>query len=642
MATSKLAWYVNRLRSMSAPEVAYRVGEQVKRRQARGKHGSLDMFVQADGPLPFIVPPTDAGLAHVAGANRQAWMLLEREVRAGTHHLLGLDWPVEPGPAKWHLDAVSGQPWPSDIYCFDVPYRHASGFGDVKFVWELGRLQHLPPLAAAWRAGGDAALGDLVCAELESWIDANPPYLGVGWVSGIELSMRTVSILLTLGLLDGYEIPPALQTKLKACLSAHGFWLHRYPSKFSSANNHLIAEATGLFVLSTCWPAHPEAEKWRRYGLNVLTSQVTKQFHEDGIGAEQSPTYTAFTLEWYLTASHVARSAGQPFSPQVEARLAQAGRALRTMMDCAGQCPRIGDDDEGAVTGSGQGREELYVTSVLAGLATHLDCPDAAPPVAAQCLRNAYLGEAVQTAPPADTAHSFTAGGYTVLRESVGGQESLLIFDHGPLGHLSIAGHGHADALSLWLHVGGVPVLIDAGTYLYHAGAEWRDLFRGTGAHNTVIVGDTDQSEILGPFNWGRKARTTLIAAAEAVEGFSVSADHDGYAKTHRLRHIRTVSRAASGVYRIEDRLEGNSDAGAEARWLINPALKAAAEGREASIALPGGGFVTLESTTPFAARDGWASAAFGHKTEALQLVNTLNESGEAERAASVTLRIQL
>ena len=40
--------------------------------------------------------------------------------------------------------------------------------------------------------------------------------------------------------------------------------------------------------------------------------------------------------------------------------------------------------------------------------------------------------------------------------------------DAGPLGYQTIAAHGHADALSFTLSVGGMEFLVDPGTYAYH------------------------------------------------------------------------------------------------------------------------------------------------------------------------------
>ena len=72
----------------------------------------------------------------------------------------------------------------------------------------------------------------------------------------------------------------------------------------------------------------------------------------------------------------------------------------------------------------------------------------------------------------------------------------------GPLGYLSIAAHGHADALSFVLNIGDREILVDPGTYAYHTDPAWRRYFRSTLAHNTVGIDGEDQSVQAGNFMW--------------------------------------------------------------------------------------------------------------------------------------------
>ena len=52
-AQSKFALYFNRLRAMSAPEIAHRASESLKRNAARTING-LDQFQIKDGPAPAL------------------------------------------------------------------------------------------------------------------------------------------------------------------------------------------------------------------------------------------------------------------------------------------------------------------------------------------------------------------------------------------------------------------------------------------------------------------------------------------------------------------------------------------------------------------------------------------------------------
>jgi uncharacterized heparinase superfamily protein len=94
---------------------------------------------------------------------------------------------------------------------------------------------------------------------------------------------------------------------------------------------------------------------------------------------------------------------------------------------------------------------------------------------------------------------------------------------------LSIAAHGHADALAFTLSIAGEEMLIDPGTYAYHTQKAWRNYFRSTAAHNTLRVDGKNQSEIGGNFMWLRKAQACLIKhdVCDNVQVFE--GEHDGY-----------------------------------------------------------------------------------------------------------------
>ena len=65
--------------------------------------------------------------------------------------------------------------------------------------------------------------------------------------------------------------------------------------------------------------------------------------------------------------------------------------------------------------------------------------------------------------------------------------------------------HAHADTLAYELWIRDKPVITDSGVFEYTPGA-WRDFFRWTRAHNTLVVDGYDQSEVWGSFRVARRA----------------------------------------------------------------------------------------------------------------------------------------
>jgi len=129
-------------------------------------------------------------------------------------------------------------------------------------------------------------------------------------------------------------------------------------------------------------------------------------------------------------------------------------------------------------------------------------------------------------------SRSFPDGGYYILGANLGcADEVKVIVDCGPLGYLSIAAHGHADALAFVLSVAGHEILIDPGTYSYHTEPIWREYFRGTAAHNTVLIDGLDQSVQGGNFMWLRHASARCVAFEHTDESGHFVGEHDGYSR---------------------------------------------------------------------------------------------------------------
>jgi len=153
----------------------------------------------------------------------------------------------------------------------------------------------------------------------------------------------------------------------------------------------------------------------------------------------------------------------------------------------------------------------------------------------------------------------FADGGYYILGcefETPG--EIRIVADAGPLGYRSIAAHGHADALSFTLSVGGRAIKNNPGTYAYHTQERWRDYFRGTAAHNTVRIDGLDQSEPGGNFLWLRKARAGCSLWLSSAHKDSFEGWHDGYMRLpDPVKHRRLIELdKASRLVVVEDSLE--------------------------------------------------------------------------------------
>jgi hypothetical protein len=632
-----IRWHKSRLAAMSMSEVGHRVAEQTAR--LSGRRFSREWTeIPAEGRIAQL-PYIRGAWSEMPGALKVRVAEQAGKTIAGKFELLGVSWlhtpEMPPALEFWHLDE-KGIPWSNpDQYCFDISYRASSG-REIKHVWEINRLQFLVPLAVHARLTGDSRINKLVLGIISSWMQGNPPYRGVNWVSGVELALRAISVAVALSIIGLEEIEKADLVDIERFFAAHLFWLKRYPSLHSSENNHRVAELVGSLVCMAIAPGIGTEGNLKR-DLDQLMTQIESQILCDGVGAEQSPTYAAFSIELALTAFFSLDIPSEELPAAVRQRLSAWTDHIQWISSSAGDVPMIGDCDDGKVVGIEDSAGPPYVASIAECVADYLNHP--APPLSRRYLdlRDAlfFSPRAYSTAAPATLPvgmKTWKVGGYSVWR-AIPSSPIVLVFDHGPLGYLSIAAHGHADALSVWLSMGDTPVIVDAGTYVYNSSPLWRERLRSSLVHNTLSIHQLSSSSTSGPFNWAAKADARLVSGYASMNR-EVVAEHDGYLRNCGVRHRRRVSMSDEGSITIGDELIGGPNPlPVQISFLVNADLSVRInDSRPNSIVVEKAGRPiaefscngVLDPRIAFGCGDagnGWMSPSFGKLNAAYQIL---------------------
>lgn len=553
---------------MSPAEIVYRARQGWRRWYFRWKPVNAQLLVGTQRTLP-IIPGLLEG-AKLTAFNEELLVAMALLPLQNKFRTLGREWALKTDDRRWHFDPVSEQVWPQAKYCMDIDLRQNGDLGDPKYIWELNRLQFLQPIAVVAALNERLDLTKFCIEQVESWIDSNPAYLGVNWSAGIELALRVVSISVVTSCL-GLHFDTKQKSKVIECLALHGFWIERFLSRHSSANNHLVAEASGLFLLGCLLPDLEQADRWRSVGKQMLEKESMLQIHPDGIGAEQSFTYSCFSLEWLMLCVLVGDRVKQPLSASVRDVIARGSGAFKYLMDGYCHPPQVGDDDEGRVLYIA-GESSEYVSTILGYAASLLNDPTVASPCARVDFGSVFYPPIGKGPDFRSQFHEFPSGGYTAIRDEFRDRKVFMLFDHGPLGYLSLAAHGHADALSIWLHIDDQPVLVDAGTYTYGSSGQWREYFKSTPAHNTLSVNGESSSVMASSFNWSQKAEVKMTRSRRDQAVF-LEAEHNGYLRRFATVHRRQITYAA-GTFRIADTLmHCPSSLPVEVNWLFHPRL---------------------------------------------------------------------
>jgi hypothetical protein len=540
-----LRWRLNRLRCMTPVEVAHRALRAMLARAERA-----GMVRAPTVPAPDLTMSGKAWVHRDAGVNPDRYLAAADDLAHGRFDLFALR-SLELGvPPRWNRDPKTGIEAPL-IYGKLLDYRDPDLVGDIKYLWELNRHLHLVTLAQAYALSRKRRYYDALVEQLDSWFIACPYAMGPNWASALEAGIRLVNWALAWQLVQPIKDEDFKARWLRSVYE-HAHFIRHWFSAHSSANNHLLGEATGLYIAALTWPHWPDIREWGKVAKHIVEREALAQNAPDGVNREQTVWYQQFVLDMLLTSLLAGKANGESFSAAYESRVEAMLDYVAAIMDVGGSVPMFGDADDGHLVrldpdpAFSPYRSALGLGALLFGRGD-FKLKALALDDRARWLLGAGAAAEYDALPAQATRlpvrQSFAEGGYYILGADLDtSAEIRAVVDAGPLGYRSIAAHGHADALAFTLSVGGREFLVDPGTYAYHTQERWREYFRGTGAHNTVRIDGLDQSEQGGNFMWVKHARAGCGLWLSSAEKDTFEGWHDGYMRlADPVKHRRLL-----------------------------------------------------------------------------------------------------
>lgn len=552
------SWYVHRLRAMTPAEILWRAHTAARNwtdlwlLPGRQKSRLLDALgnFRDDRRAPLL------NFSPAAGDFPQAWrqQLIERSYQIAKGRLTYFDMhDADLGnPIDWHKDHKSGKAAPRTP-SQKIDYRDFEVTGDCKFVWEPNRHHQLVVLARAYRLTGEKKYATWAVEQLDGWLTENPYGLGMNWRSPLELGIRLINLVWMVDLIsDSGLVAGEFRERLLNAVYLHLWEIARKYSRGSSANNHLVGEAAGVFVASSYFHQFKRSPQWQSVSRRILSEEIVRQTYPDGGPREQALGYHLFIEHFFLIAGLVGRRVGCEFPPEYWQRLEKMFEFSAAMIEAGDGVSNFGDCDDGYVLDLGGPHGDVSPwLAVAAVVFQRADFKAAVGEFSETALwllgpegRSKFDAIPLPKPPQPLRSRALTDSGYYLLQAGLPGQPDAMSvrFDCGELGLGSLAAHGHADALSFTLRALGREVLVDSGTYDYFSYPSWRQYFRSTRAHNTLVIDGQDQSEMLGLFLWGRRANATPLQWHPTEFGGVVSGEHDGYrCLADPVTHRRTV-----------------------------------------------------------------------------------------------------
>ena len=436
---------------------------------------------------------------------------------------------------------------------------------DIKLIWEPARFGWAITLARAYAYSGDPAYARAFWEKTLHFLNAHPPNLGRQWQSAQEVAIRLMVWVFCDRVFAA--APTSIAENRRRLWQGIAEHAARIPSTLVYAraqnNNHLLAEAAGLYTAGIYLPSHPQAKKWRQMGWHWMNKGFQDQITEFGTYVQHSTNYHRLMLQLAVFADHLRRQSGDGDWPgATQARLAAATCWLWALTDSqTGRTPNLGANDGAYLFPLSSQPWEDFRPVVGAAARAFLDQAVYDQP----CLHEMadWFNLSRPTAPVVKQPQALD-----MLRVESGQGRAFLraaqFFDR----------PSHADQLHVDLWWRGVNLARDPGTYQYNAQPPWDNALVSSKVHNTLVLDGQEPMTPAGRFLWLDWAQAEVLAHEldEKAQLAWVSAEHDGFRRLG-VRHQRRLS-ATEGGWLVTDSVlpYGKSDEKSHEvhlRWLL-------------------------------------------------------------------------
>lgn len=567
---------LRKLRKMSAKEICFRFGEKLRTSSERKQYnrrtsntlnhsGYVKKF--HDVYSRFLPGATKEQIGTIRESSPDFYRYISdgavtraELVLSGAYPLLSQ--PVDlRGEIEWHRCPVTRHSWPKVFYADVSTEQNSDNDLDVKFTWELGRQQYVVELAKGWFFSKDEKFACRALEQITDWIESNPLYEGVHWVSALEPSMRVISWIWCLAFLNDYDgIADRHTDMIVSSLHDHGIYLENHLSYYSSPYNHLIGEATALFLLGTLFGQSDDGIRWQSLGRDILEEHGSWQFYSDGFCVEQATGYHYYTLGFLTQAICVARQLGEPLK-QLEEVTKKAYRTGKMFQRTDGLWPAIGDVDYARSIPILH--QEFFDFDSMNSLGAALFSDSLLKTNTEFCGEELYwlMGtEGVETWNGLDVGvkqHVTTLAdsGYFIASD----EKDWLCFDAGPLAEglhansTPSTAHGHLDTLQVLFCFGGNSVLDDFGMPYYFGSKDIVRYARGASAHNTISIEGYPLAREAGRLAWASVAPRPRLHSESTEEFWNASAYLELSETVSIERHLLAIP--GEGIW-IADRIQ--------------------------------------------------------------------------------------
>ncbi len=437
-------------------------------------------------------------------------------------------------PLIWNKDIKSGYQWPNDFY-LDLRENLVKDYDkgrDIKMVWELSRFHFLVPLALAFYKTGEEKYLQKWQEFIEDWMLNNPVYYGPNWMNAMEVAIRAANWIFSweiirkkLRKLKKIKLEKEFQERFFAFLFNHGKFIYSNLEYAPIRSNHYLSDLAGLIYLGLFFLPYSEGKKWLKKGISGLEEEMYYQVYEDGVDYELSIPYHRYVTELFLWSAWLYRLNANPNRLQIRLKLLFWKRLAKMVKFVVAYtkpnrlAPQIGDSDDSRF-------HLVWEDYYLWERRNHS--------AVIKLYNYVFKEEKTALENGGGKSISFPRAGIYILKDIPPCQKTkegfYLISGRNKACYGRGGSHTHCDVLSFELFWGTEDIIIDPGTFVYTSNLRARNKFRGTRAHNTVLIDNQEQDKFgLDPFTVEQLTQLKVISWKEDNEKIIFCAQHNGY-----------------------------------------------------------------------------------------------------------------
>jgi hypothetical protein len=408
--------------------------------------------------------------------------------------------PVELGkPTDWALDYKSGYRWPN-AWMRSIEYNNRDRPSDVKFPWEVSRMQWAIPLGQAFQLTGDERYAELARALLEEWVEANPYAHSVNWSCTMEAGLRIFSWTWFFHVFHDAVSwrDEGFRELILRSIYLHGAFTERHLEISAVNGNHFTAGAAAMVMAGLFFGTGSAPGRWLASGWEGLNAELPLQVYDDGVNFEGSIPYHRLATELFTFPAAYRQLLGLSVECDYRERLLRMAEFVEAYSKPDGSSPLIGDGDDGRVLpfGGQSANDHRYITPWVRSLCGIPWTADAyACSELMWLLGPDKLSARSSATLQAPRSKAFETGGCYVMRSG----QNHVFAECAPVGLDGIGGHGHNDCLAFEAVLRGRKLVSDSGSLVYTASFEERNAFRSTAYHNTPQIDGEEINRFISP-----------------------------------------------------------------------------------------------------------------------------------------------